>query len=152
MADVVTDRLVQAIDPSPMYINSVASSTLPPARIPMHFATDRLCLETLMPTVGKFDMKEVRIGWIHNTLELTPIVLSENLRAEIEGNPLLEILEGPMELAFDAAGDLEPVLSAQTVGTRLNVELKELYAVKPGETANAGQVVAKAPAPLAYRP
>ena len=52
----------------------------------------------------------MRIGWIHNTLELTPIVLSENLRAEIERNPLLEIVEGPMELEFDAAGDLQPVL------------------------------------------
>jgi hypothetical protein len=116
LADVVTDRLVQAIDSSPMYINSVTSSTLPPARIPMHFATDRQCLETLMPTVGKFDMQEVRIGWIHNTLELTPMVLSENLRAEIEANALLEIVEGPMELEFDAFGDLQPVLSAQAVG------------------------------------
>ena len=117
LADVVTDRLVQAIDPSPMYINSITSSTLPPARIPIHFATDRECLENLMPTVGKFEMQEVRIGWIHNTLELTPIVLSENLRAEIEQNPLLEILEGPMELEFDTGGNLQPVLSAQAVGT-----------------------------------
>jgi hypothetical protein len=115
MADVVTDRLVQAIDSSPMYINSVTASTLPPARIPMHFPTDRQCLETLMPTVGKFDMGAVRVGWIHNTLELTPIVLSENLRAEIEANPLLEILEGPMDLEFDAAGDLQPVLTRQAV-------------------------------------
>jgi hypothetical protein len=68
-----------------------------------------------MPTVGKFDMKEVRIGWIHNTLELTPMVLSENLRAEIEGKALLEIVEGPMELEFDAAGDLQPVLVGQAV-------------------------------------
>ena len=116
LADVVTDRLVRAIDPSPMYINSFTSSTLPPARIPIHFATDRECLENLLPTVGKFDMNEVRIGWIHNSLELTPMVLSENLRGEIERNPLLEILEGPMELEFDAGGDLRPVLSGQAVG------------------------------------
>jgi hypothetical protein len=113
LADVVTDRLVQGIDRSPTYINAITSSTLQPARIPIHFARDRECLEKLMPTVGKFDMQSVRIGWIHNTLELTPICLSENLRGEIEANPLLEIVEGPLELEFDSAEDLEPMLSGQ---------------------------------------
>jgi hypothetical protein len=69
-----------------------------------------------MPTVGKFDMNAVRIGWIHNTLELTPIVLSENLRSEIEANPLLEIVEGPLDLTFDGAGNLETVMSVEAVG------------------------------------
>jgi hypothetical protein len=117
LADVVTDRLVEAIDSNPMYINSVTSSTLPPARIPIHYATDRRCLETLMPTVGRLDMKEVRMGWIHNTLELTPIVLSENLRSEIEADPLLQIVEGPLELEFDDTGNLQSILSAQAVAT-----------------------------------
>jgi hypothetical protein len=116
LADMVTDRLVQGIDFSPTYINAITASTLPPARIPIHFATDRECLEKLLPTVGKFDMKAVRVGWIRNTLELTPIALSENLGSEIEQNPLLEIVEGPMELEFDGVGDLQPVLSGQTVG------------------------------------
>lgn len=115
LADMATDRLVNGIDSSPTYINAITASTLPPVRIPIHFATDRECLERLMPTVGKFDMQQVRTGWIHNTLELTPIALSENLRAEIEQNPLLEILEGPMDLDFDPAGNLEPVLGRQPV-------------------------------------
>jgi hypothetical protein len=115
LADVVTDRLVNGIDKSPTYINAITSSTLQPARIPIHFPTDRECLEKLMPTVGKFDMQAVRLGWIHNSLELTPIGLSENLKAEIEENPLLEIVEGPLELEFDAAGNLAPVLTAQPV-------------------------------------
>jgi len=116
LADVVTDRLVNGIDPSPTYINAITSSTLPPARIPIHFPTDRECLERIMPTVGKFDMQAIRMGWIHNSLELTPIALSENLRSEIEQNPLLSIVEGPMDLEFDATGNLESVFSAQPVG------------------------------------
>jgi hypothetical protein len=115
LADIVTDRLVNSIDPSPTYINAITSSTLQPARIPIHFPTDRECLERLMPTVGKFDMQAVRMGWIHNTLELTPIALSENLRAEIEANPLLEILDGPLALDFDASGNLQSSLTAQAV-------------------------------------
>jgi hypothetical protein len=70
-----------------------------------------------MPTVGRLDMKEVRMGWIHNTLELTPIVLSENLRSEIEADPLLQIVEGPLELEFDDTGNLQSILSAQAVAT-----------------------------------
>jgi hypothetical protein len=116
LADMVTNRLVEGIDPRPTYINALTSSTLPPVRIPIHYETDRECLEKLMPTVGRFDMQAVRIGWIHNSLELTPIALSENLRAEIERNPLLEIIEGPMDLEFDAAGNLESAFSAQPAG------------------------------------
>jgi hypothetical protein len=115
LADVVTDRLVNGIDSSPTYINALTASTLPPARIPIHFATDRQCLERLMPTVGKFNMEAVRIGWIHNTLELTPIALSENLRAEIEQNSLLEVIDGPMDLEFNGDGNLVNILSAQPV-------------------------------------
>jgi hypothetical protein len=115
LADMVTDRLVNAIDPSPTYINALTASTLPPTRIPMHFPTDRECLERLMPTVGKFDMESVRIGWIHNSLELTPIALSENLRPEIERNPLLEVVDGPLDLTFDPTGNLESVLKGHPV-------------------------------------
>jgi hypothetical protein len=115
LADIVTDRLVNGIDSSPTYINALTASTLPPVRIPIHFGTDRECLERLMPTVGKFDMQTVRIGWIHNSLELSPIALSENLRGEIASNPLLEIAEGPLDLTFDPAGDLEPMLTGQPV-------------------------------------
>ena len=68
-----------------------------------------------MPTVGKFDVKAVRVAWIHNTLELTPIALSENLRPEIEQNPLLETIDGPMPIEFDGTGNLESVLTGQPV-------------------------------------
>ena len=117
LADVVTDRLVDGVDPSPTYINALTASTLPPVRIPIHFPTDRECMEKLMPTVGKFDMKTVRIGWIHNSLELSPIVLSENLREEIAANPLLEIVEGPIELEFDGSGNLESMLVGRELAT-----------------------------------
>jgi hypothetical protein len=115
LADMVTDRLVNAINPAPTYINAITASTLPPVRIPIHFATDRECLERLMPTVGKFVMESVRLGWIHNSLELTPIALAENMRAEIEANPLLEIVEGPLEISFDGSGNLEEVLKGSAV-------------------------------------
>jgi hypothetical protein len=106
MADVIHDRLLEKIDWEPTTINSVTSSSLAAIRTPIHFRTDRKSLETMATTVGVFDMAELRIAWLKNTLELTPLALTENLRGEIEKNPALEIIGGPMELPFDAEGNL----------------------------------------------
>ncbi len=59
-----------------------------------------------MPTVGKFEMSEVTVGWIRNTLELGTLALSENLRPEIAKNPMLEILGAARNMEFDGAGNL----------------------------------------------
>jgi hypothetical protein len=112
MADVVTDRLVNAIDWSPTRINSLTASSLAGIRTPMHFPTDRECLEKIAPTVGKFDPREVTIGWIRNSLELGMLALSESLLPRIESNPLLEILDGPRAIQFDAGGNLAGLLVA----------------------------------------
>src|SRR6266478_4257745 len=106
MADVVHDRLVEAIDWHPTRINSLTASTPTAIRIPIHYASDRECLERMLPTVGKLDLNDVTYGWIRNTLELGFLKLSENLRDEIHKNPLLEILGPAEEIDFDAAGNL----------------------------------------------
>lgn len=106
MADVTTDRLVNRIDWVPTQINSLTANTPAAIRTPIHFATDRECLEKIAPTVGKFDMQEVTFGWIRNTMELSRLALSENLRPQIEANPQLEIVEGPLEMPFGPDGNL----------------------------------------------
>jgi hypothetical protein len=106
MADVVHDRLLEAIDWHPTRINSLTASTPAAIRTPIHFASDRECLERMAPTVGKVDLSEVTYGWIRNSLELGFLRLSENLRGEINKNPLLEIVGPAEEIDFDAAGNL----------------------------------------------
>jgi hypothetical protein len=71
----------------------------------MHFATDRICLETVAPTCGKIDLSKVTFGWIRNSLELSRLGISENLREEIEKDPLCEI-ESIVDFEFDDAGNL----------------------------------------------
>jgi hypothetical protein len=105
-ADVVTDRLVNQVDWNATYINVLTSSMTLGARMPIHFPTDRECLERMMPTVGKFDMGDVTIGWIRNTLELAVLGLSENLKSEIGNDPTLEILGPACDLKFDRDGNL----------------------------------------------
>jgi len=112
MADVVTDRLVNRVDWLPTRINSLTASTPAAIRIPLHFPTDRECLEKMWPTVGKFHSEDVTIGWIRNTLELTPLLLSENLLPQIRQNPLLEVIGEARAIQFDGEGNLVQMLES----------------------------------------
>jgi len=105
MADVVTDRLVDRINWEPTWINSLTANTPAAIRTPIHFPTDRECVERIAPTVGKTDLSQVTYGWIRNTMELGRLALSENLRAQIENNPALEI-ESTIDVEFDGSGNL----------------------------------------------
>jgi hypothetical protein len=106
MAEVITDRLAGAIDNNATWLNVLTATTPRCGKLPIHFATDRECIERIVPTIGKQNFEEVRIGWIANTLAVSPIALSENMRAEIEANPRLEILEESHSLPFGADGNL----------------------------------------------
>ncbi len=110
MADVVSDRLLRKIDWHPTQINSLTASTPAAIRTPVHFASDRECLERFAPTVGKHDLSTVTYGWLRNSLELGTIALSENLRGEIDKNPLLEVLGEARPVEFDSTGNLVDVL------------------------------------------
>jgi hypothetical protein len=105
MADVIHDRLLEAIDWNPTRINSLTASTPAAIRTPVHFASDRECLERLMPTVGRLDLSKVTIAWIPNSLEIGLLAMSENLKPEIDSMPHLEILGEPFEFEFDSKGD-----------------------------------------------
>ncbi|HXK03347.1 MAG TPA: hypothetical protein VMS37_13150 [Verrucomicrobiae bacterium] len=105
MADVVTDRLVNRINWEPTWINSLTANTPAAIRTPIHFPTDRECLERVAPTVGRHDLGEVTYGWIRNTMELGRLAVSENMRAAVEENAALE-LEAAIDFEFDGQGNL----------------------------------------------
>ena len=105
MADVVTDRLVNRINWEPTWINSLTANTPAAIRTPIHFPTDRECLERVAPTVGRQDLDEVTYGWIRNTMELGRLAVSENMRTEVEKNAALE-LEAAIDFEFDGRGNL----------------------------------------------
>mgnify|MGYP001039840619 CR=1 FL=1 len=106
MADIVADRILPRIDWNATQINSLTASTPAGARLPIHFPTDRECLEKIWPTAGRFRREELTIGWIRNTLRLDLLALSENLLAQVRTNPALEVLGEPFELPFDQEGNL----------------------------------------------
>lgn len=106
LADVIHSRLLKVINWNPTLINSLTSGRPAAIRTPIHFPTDRECLERIVPTVGKLDYSQVTYGWIRNSLDITTLGLSENLLDQIKANPTLEILGPAQALPLNAAGDL----------------------------------------------
>jgi hypothetical protein len=115
LADVVTNRLVDRIDWEPTWINSLTANTPAAIRTPIHFDTDRECIERIAPTVGKVNLDEVTYCWIRNTMELGRLAVSENLRAAIEKQPGLEI-EAAIAFDFDAHNNLISPFAAVAAG------------------------------------
>jgi hypothetical protein len=105
MADVTTDRLVRGIDWEPTRVNALSSGIPSKIRVPVHFASDRECLEWIAGTAGKMDPADVTYAWIRNTLELGRLAVSANLRARIAGLPHVAV-ESETETQWDASGDL----------------------------------------------
>jgi hypothetical protein len=105
MADVVHDRLVKRTNWEPTIINSLTANTPAAVRTPIHFATDRECLERIAPTVGKIDLGEVTFGWIRNTMELGRVAVSEHFVEQIRQRPELEI-EAIVDFEFDGENNL----------------------------------------------
>lgn len=92
LADMVTDRLVDAVNWKTTHINSITANSITAIRTPIHFATDRECMENLALSVGIFDNSTIKYARIRNTMHLDLLEMSETLREEIEANPSLEIL------------------------------------------------------------
>jgi hypothetical protein len=92
LADMVTDRLVDAVNWKTTHINSITANSITAIRTPIHFATDRECMENLALSVGIFDNSTIKFARIRNTMHLDLLEMSETLREEIEANPSLEIL------------------------------------------------------------
>lgn len=107
MADVINSRILPQIDWKPTQINSLTASSPSAIKIPVYFDTDRECLEKFLPTVGKHDLSTVTIGRIRNTLSLTDLELSENLRSEINANPNLTIIGEAYDFPLDEAGNMK---------------------------------------------
>ncbi len=107
LADVIHDRMIGKIDWNATRINSLTACTPAMIRTPMHFSTDRECLERIAATVEKVNLLEITFGRIRNSMELGFLKISENLRSQIEKDPTLEVVGPAEEMEFDEARDLE---------------------------------------------
>ena len=107
MADIVSDRLVQAMDAHKTYTNAVSAMTPGTARVSIHFPTDRECLRAAL-RVSAADPLAPRIVRIRHTLALDRVVVSESYLPDIEARDDLTVLVAPTEWRLDAAGNFDP--------------------------------------------
>jgi len=108
LADFTTDRAVKALDLRYMYINATTSIGLHPAKIPIHFATDREVIDEALGTLAAPDPETIRIVRIVNTLSLERILVSACYASMLEKRPGVTIGRQAHTIQFDAAGNLLP--------------------------------------------
>lgn len=109
MADFIHDRLFKAIDAKATWVNCLTALTPVNARMPMHFSTDRECLEVALSTCGRPNVRDVKALWIKNTLSCEMVLASEAYLEETRRRGDLKALGEPQPLALDDRGDFRQV-------------------------------------------
>ncbi len=121
LADLTTDRLVAALDPKPMRVNSLTSNFLTRARVPISLPTDRDVIAASLDTCWRIDASEARLVVIPNTLELTALWVTRPFAGEVEADPSLTFETDFLPWPIDASGMLDQeFLFPESVRARRN--------------------------------
>ena len=105
LADFVTRRLAEAIDPVATYTNAITSTFVERAFIPITLPSDREAIEAALASLSLSDPARARIARIRNTLHLDEVWLSAPVLAEVAGRPGFEVGR-PEPLRFGDDGTL----------------------------------------------
>jgi hypothetical protein len=106
LADVTTRRLVDALDLEKTYTNALTAISPEKVAIPMHFQTDRECLEACLNTIGPVKPDAARLIRIKNTLRLDTLLVSRALEGEVMSNPDLQLQAPWAPMGYDERGNL----------------------------------------------
>ena len=106
IADLTTNRALAAIEPGPFRMNNLTARFLWRSKLPLAFDTDRECIQAAVDTCWNPVEESVLLAVIPNTLEVAESWVSPALAAQARGTAGLEVVGGPTELPFDAAGNL----------------------------------------------
>ncbi len=109
LADFTTKRLIEAMDYRATVINCLTAGYPEGAALPVHFETDRECLDAALAIIGTRQASEARILRIRNTLVLDEVEVSEPCLAEPSPQTAFEVVGRAGPLAFDEAGNLAPL-------------------------------------------
>ncbi|MEX0586643.1 MAG: [Fe-S]-binding protein [Pirellulales bacterium] len=106
LSEFCLSRVVEEMDARITNINCITGGHPTGAMVPIHFPTDRETLEVALSTIGLTPPEEAKLAWIHNTLEVAELELSEACLAEVVERANVEILGEPRPLPLDDAGML----------------------------------------------
>lgn len=114
MAEFTNRRTAESVDHRITKINSITGGHPSAAAIPAFYDTDREVIENALPTTGLAEPENTKVVHIPDTLTLGEVLVSEAYRSEVESRDDLELLSGPDAMAFDADGNLLPVLGKRS--------------------------------------
>ena len=114
LANVITKRFFDKIDPEMMYPNCITSTVLTSARIPCVVATDKEAIQMCIRTCNGIDPAQARVVRISNSLHIGHIMLSEAYYQDVLAGkwPGLIARSAPEELSFDPSGALTTPIEA----------------------------------------
>ena len=102
LADIITRRMADKIDGKATYENSITSSFLDRAKMPLVAENDRKALAIALRSAGCRDPLSSRIVRIGSTLELEHLLVSKAALDEIGNIDGIEVLSGPKPVLNDA--------------------------------------------------
>ena len=107
MADLISRRLDQAIDWDVTKTNALTASNLNIIRRPVVASDDWEAMNMLAAIAGRARPRDVTIVRIKNTLELSDILVSENLLPAVHSRPDLSVHGAALPWTFNRDGELE---------------------------------------------
>lgn len=108
LADFTTSRAVKALNMRYTYVNAVTSIGLQPAKIPIHFETDRETIYAALETLASPNPDALRVVRIVNTLDLERVLVSESCLGVLAEQPGLVVTGTLQDMEFDKSGNLLP--------------------------------------------
>ena len=107
LADVVSQRLVDAMDRHVTYVNGITSGFLERIKIPVTLPTDEEAIQTALSRLTPEAQARPRLVRIHDTLHVAELDVAEALLGEARARDL-EVVGEPWPLAFDEWGTIRP--------------------------------------------
>jgi hypothetical protein len=109
LAEFCLSRVVEQMDVQVTRTNCMTGGHAVGAMLPVHYATDREILDTVLQIIGLTDPPDAKLMWIHNTLDVVEVECSTAYLDEARSRSDLTILTDPRPLPLDARGMLPPM-------------------------------------------
>ena len=105
-ADFTTKRLIDKMDFQVTLVNCLTACCPESGKIPLTFPTDRDAITAALKTLRPYNLEDIRIVHIKNTLELTTLMVSVGCLASLDKDRVGSTGEEDLDLEFDSRGGL----------------------------------------------
>ena len=124
LADITTRQFVDKINYKDMYANTITSTFLNRAKIPIIADSEKEAVEIVAKTCWKLKQSDVKLLIMKNTLDLEYLYVSEAAWEEIKDNEKIEICGDWEKLSFDENGKTRKSFHSSSLNDFENAGIK----------------------------